>query len=105
MIRFAAPLTAAALLAAPAAADSTQKAMELGSVLAAEEPCGLAYDPEGIDRWIAANVAADDMGFASTLSLMTRGMARDVAGMSESARRAHCAQTARVARSFGFIAE
>lgn len=104
MIRFAAPAFAAAL-ALPAAADSTQKALELGAVLAAEQPCGLEFDPKGIDRWIEANIAADDMNFAPMLALMTKGAEREVAAMSASALRARCAQTARVARSFGFIAE
>jgi energy-converting hydrogenase Eha subunit B len=109
MTRFA-PALATALAAAfafPAAASASSMilANQLGSVLGSEEGCGLAFDQDAIEAWIEANVAADDMGFAGTLGLMSKGQARQIGDMTESERRAHCAQTRRVARSFGFIAE
>ena len=95
---------AAALLAQPAAADADRIALELGSMLAAEEPCGLAFDHDAIGDWIDAQVDADDMGFAGNLAMMTQGQAFQIGRMSDSQRAAHCAQTRRVARSMGFTA-
>jgi len=99
-------VAAAAVVATGAAAQSMKSmntAMELGGMLASEEPCGLAYDHAAIERYIEQHVPADDMGFASTLSLMTAGQAVQIEDMSPSAKAAHCAQIRRVARANGFI--
>lgn len=39
--------------------------IELGRVLAAEQPCGLRYDQEAISAFIAKRVPADDLSFMS----------------------------------------
>lgn len=83
--------------------DSMQLAQNLGSVLASEEFCGLQYDQDAIRQFIESHVRADDMGFNSTLELMTGGVRYELEQMSASAKTAHCAQTARVARSYKFI--
>ena len=93
-----------ALISSPVAAqDSIQLALELGSVLGSEQACGLKYDQEAIRAFIDKRVNADDMGFAGQLDLFTRGAARGFDRMTASAKTAHCAQTSRVAKSFGFI--
>jgi hypothetical protein len=78
-------------------------ANDLGALLASEEPCGLAFDHDAIDRYIDSHVDAADMGFASQLSSMTRLAARDLEQHSESHRRAHCRAMERSARHHGFI--
>jgi hypothetical protein len=83
--------------------DSFAIATNLGSVIASEEVCGLTYNQDAIARYIEDNVPADDMGFASTLNLMTDGAGYQISSMSESAKTAHCAQTRRVAKSYGFV--
>lgn len=82
---------------------SMQVASMLGTMLAAEEMCGLTYDLDAIDRFIDDKVAADDMDFAGTLRLMTAGAGHQHSGMSEAEARAHCRQIARSARANGFI--
>ncbi len=52
-----------------------QIATELGSVLAAEEICGLTYDQAAIGAFIDKTVPADAMGFAANLQMMTDGAA------------------------------
>lgn len=85
--------------------DSMTTAMELGSVLASEEACSLTFDQAAIERFIEGNVAPDDMGFASTLQMMTEGTRYQIGSMSISAKTAHCSQIRRVARANGFIAD
>lgn len=100
-------IAAAAVVAATTAAAQSMKSMDtaiaLGDMLASEGPCGLAYDHAAIERHIERHVPADDMGFASSLSLMTVGQAAQIEDMSPSAKAAHCAQIRRVARANGFI--
>ncbi|AQZ51933.1 hypothetical protein [Martelella mediterranea] len=83
--------------------EMMQLAQNLGDVLASEEPCGLTYDQDAIAAFIADKVPADDMGFNSDLSTMTMGASYMFANMSGSQKTAHCAQTERVAKSYGFI--
>lgn len=78
-------------------------ATDLGSVIGSEEPCGLTYNQEAIEKFIDNKVPGDDMGFTSMLSMMTDGTALQIKDMSTSAKTAHCRQIKRVAKSYGFI--
>ena len=82
--------------------ESMNIASNLGSVLASEEKCGLSYSQPAIETYIDKNVPADDMGFASTLSMMTQGHEVQIEEMSPSALTAHCSQINRVSKSYGF---
>jgi hypothetical protein len=77
-------------------------ALSLGSTLAGEKPCGLDYDQAAIQRYIGKNVSEQDMEFPSILNMMVQGSASQISSMSTSTRTAFCAQTERVARSYGF---
>ena len=83
--------------------ESMTLAQHLGSALAAETFCGLSHDQAAISDFIAKHVKRDDLGFASTVNLMTGGMQEEQKSMSPSSKTAYCSQTARVARSYGFI--
>ncbi len=83
--------------------DSSDVALQLGTILAAEEICGLKYDHEMIAAYIDKAVAADDMSFASTLQLLTEGKKFQQKNMSEAAKAAHCTQIRRTAKANGFI--
>jgi hypothetical protein len=85
-----------------AAKDSTQTAMELGSVLASEELCGLTYDQKEIENFIVDHIDENDMGFSSTLETMTMGSKFQFENLSTSQRTARCVQIRRVAKKFGF---
>lgn len=98
----AAIIAALATIAQAQSMGSMSTANELGSILASEEKCGLSYKPEAIEAYIAKKVKDDDMGFASTLSMMTQGNAVQIEEMSKSALVAHCSQVKRVAKSYGF---
>ncbi|ELT50989.1 hypothetical protein [Brucella intermedia] len=82
---------------------SSQLANRLGSVLASEEACGLTYDQGAIEKFISANVAADDMSFPSMLDVMTNGNRVSLERMSPSQKTAHCTQVRRVAKSYKFV--
>lgn len=82
--------------------ERSQLAMDLGSVLASEEPCGLTYSSGAIEKFIDQKVPADDMGFPSELSMMTSGAEFQIKEMTPAAKTAHCRQIKRVAKSFGF---
>lgn len=99
-------LTAAALaMVTPAAAadSSMETAMQLGTVIAAEEPCGLSYDQAAIEAFIDKKVKATDLDFASSLEMVTSGQAFQIKKMSKSALTAHCAQIRRAAKAYKFI--
>lgn len=83
--------------------ESLQLANALGNVLASEEPCGLRYDQAAIAEFVANKVNAEDLGFASSLNMQTMGAKVMITEMSESQKTAHCAQTTRVAKTYGFI--
>lgn len=83
--------------------DSMSLANELGSIIASEEICGLAYDQPAISAFIESKVSASDMAFPSTLTVMIQGNAVQLEGMTPSAKTAHCTQVRRVAKSYGFI--
>jgi len=83
--------------------ESMQKAQELGSLLASEEMCGFVYDQDSISSWIDQNTDASDMGFASTLAMMTDGAKFQFSSMNDSSKTAHCRSIERTAKHFGFI--
>ena len=83
--------------------DSMRLATDLGDVLASEEFCGLTYDQDAISTFIESKVKADDMSFTSTLRMMTDGVRYGLADMTDSQKTAHCRQTERVAKAYGFI--
>lgn len=95
----------ATLAAGPALAQksSTTVARELGSLLASEAYCGLAYDQAAVAAYIDAQVDPSEMGFASTLEIMISGAEYDLDGKSPSAKTAHCSAVTRSARHYGFI--
>lgn len=91
-------------VATPAAAQSSMEvAMQLGSVLASEEPCNLTYDQAAIEAFIDKKVKATDLDFAGTLVMMTKGQEFQIKSMSKSALTAHCTQVRRTAKAFKFI--
>jgi hypothetical protein len=83
--------------------NSMMRASELGNVIASEELCGLTLDQTGIEAWIAANVAKDDLSFAGNLQTMTMGQEFQQRDMSASAKIAHCAAIKQAAGAMGLI--
>lgn len=83
--------------------SSTTIALELGSVLAAEKSCGLKYNQKEIESFIFKNIDESDMGFPSSLEIMTSGSRYQFDSMGASQRTAHCAQIKRVAKKYKFI--
>ena len=83
--------------------QSMQVATALGSIIASEQYCGLAYDQGAIAAYIESKVPADDMSFPSTLQMMVAGAEFRFDEMSASAKTAHCTQISRVAKSYNFI--
>ncbi len=100
-----AALIVVAMMAATTASakDTTTLALNLGSVLAAEEGCGLEYDQAAIAAFIQKSVPADDRGFPSTLNMMTDGSKVQFDRMTTSSKTAHCAQIKRLAKTYGFV--
>lgn len=98
-------LVALALVTATAAhaQNSITLALQLGSVLASEEPCGMTFDQAAIAAFIESKVKATDLDFPSTLNMMTQGQEVQIRDMSKSALTAHCTQVRRLAKSYKFI--
>lgn len=83
--------------------ERMQLANSLGSLLAAESLCGLAYDQSAIQAFIDQKVPADDLRFAPELQMMTNGAKYQQQDMSASMKTALCRQMQRAAKSYGFI--
>jgi hypothetical protein len=90
------------LSASAYAEDSSDLALALGTVLGSEEFCGLHYDQAAIQSFITKRVSPDDMDFPPLLESMTNGTEVGNRSKSNSAKTAHCAQIARIAKSYGF---
>jgi hypothetical protein len=82
---------------------SMSRAQELGAVLGSEKLCDLTLDQAGIEAWIAANVASDDMSFATNLQTMTMGQEFQQQSMTASSKTAHCAAVRQSAQTMGLI--
>ena len=98
--------TVAAICATTATAqnlDGMMRANELATVIGSEALCDLTLDPAGIEAWIAANVAPDDLSFASQLQTMTMGQEFNQRNMTASAKIAHCAAVRQTAGTMGLI--
>jgi len=78
-------------------------AISLGSVLASEKPCDLVFDQRAVERFIEQRVRATDIEFPSNLMAMRSSYLRQIAGLDQTAKTAHCAQIRRLAKSFGFV--
>lgn len=96
---------AVAILSVPASSQDIQVARKLGSLIAAEEFCGLSYNQEAIAAFISSEVPAEDMDFASMLNTMTMGAGFNQENMTASGKTAHCTQMQRVAKTYGFVVE
>jgi hypothetical protein len=98
-------ILAASLMVAATGAhaeDSTALQVQLSSLLAAEDACSMTYDQDAIQRFIEKHVAADDLDFAATLPVMTRGQQVQVEQMTDSGKHAFCIQQTRAAKALGF---
>ncbi|WP_298981590.1 signal recognition particle [uncultured Roseibium sp.] len=80
--------------------DRSELAFALGSILAAEDFCGLTFNQAAIEAFIGENVPAGDMHFSAQLWLLTNGSKESLKVMSESQLTAHCSQTRRVAAEY-----
>lgn len=99
-------LTCALFLPTIAEAQSMESmtlAKDLGSLLAAEDYCGLKYDPAAIQAFIDEKADPSDMGFASNLQAMTSAQEFSLEAQGEAAKVAHCHAIERSAKHFGFI--
>lgn len=106
MKRLALAALALACLAAPSAAASTDSFMlanELGTLLAAEEICELAFDQAAIADFIDAKVEADDLGFGAMLRTQVQGSGIMLKDQTASERTAFCTQQRRAAKALGFV--
>jgi hypothetical protein len=85
------------------AEDSSAVQLQLSTLLAAENECGMIYDQDAIQQFIDKKVSADDLDFASSLAMMSRGQQAQVEQMSDSGKFAFCAQQRRVAKKLNFV--
>lgn len=77
--------------------------IHLGTILAAEQPCGFSYDQSAIKKYIAENVPASSISFPATLMRWTEAQKSDVSDLVGAEKSAYCAATEHTAKSFGFI--
>lgn len=108
-MRTAACAFAFCAIAATAAAMDDLEAItiagSLGSVIAAENACGLTFDQSAISAYITETVPPDRMDFASLLQTQVLGQEAMLTDMTESGLTAHCTAITQSARHFGFIAD
>ena len=96
------------LLASPAHADyipAMAAATDLGSVLAAEQGCGLSLSRQAVEAYIEAKVDPAEMQFAMWLDMMTKGTEVQLRTMPPLRLAAFCKATSRSAEHFGLLAD
>jgi hypothetical protein len=76
--------------------------LELYTMLASEEACGLHYDQAAIERFMTKSFKPDDDVFA-VMGSAVAGNKRLVDGMTGSTLTAHCVQVRRYAKQYGFV--
>ena len=86
-------------------AQNYMSARELATILAAEGPCGFAYDPAALEAFIDSRVGAENTGFLATLSVPLGAAKLRMEQMSGSEKVVYCRQAGRNAQAFGFLAE
>lgn len=102
-LRLSIALAFSASVASGQSFDSMMRATELGTVLAAEDLCGLSFNQGAVADWIDNNTDPSDMGFPGTLQMMVEGSKFQNSEMTGSVLTAHCRSVERTARHFGFI--
>ena len=78
---------------------------QMAEMLLAEERCDLAFSPEGVDRYIATKVPADDLAFNERLRRnmdVSRAVDEAPTGAQKAAM---CGHAERFARAAGFLVE
>jgi hypothetical protein len=93
-------LLATTIAAAPAKAMDDN---ELYTLLGSEEPCGLHYDQDAIERLINKYFKPDDTSVINMMSSQVSGTKIEVQQMSASTLTAHCVQVRRAAKHYGLI--
>jgi hypothetical protein len=76
---------------------------ELYTLLGSEEPCGLHYDQNAIERLISKYFKPDDTSVINMMSTMVSGNKIAAQQMSASTLTAHCTQVRRAAKHYGLI--
>ncbi|PRD42347.1 signal recognition particle [Phyllobacterium phragmitis] len=82
---------------------SMKVANELGTIIASEKFCDLAFNQSAIEAYIEKHVDAGDTGFAPTMNLMISGQEYELNEMKGSAKTAHCMQVRRSAKANGLL--
>lgn len=98
---------ALAMTTGPVFADALEnlsKGMALGTLIASEDYCGMAFDQSAIERWIGENVPATAMDFPQLMEMGRTGEEYERQDRTDSAKTAHCAAMRQTARHYGFIA-
>ncbi|NKX16146.1 hypothetical protein [Brucella pseudogrignonensis] len=96
-------LLASSAIASSANFDEQKVANDLGTVLAAEEACGLSYDQDAIQKYVTEIVPSDVTSFPGTLGLWTRTRKDQMQTMTGSEKTAQCASIKSIAKTYGFI--
>lgn len=84
-------------------AAARELAITLGSLLAAEEFCGLSYNQDVISTFITTNVPPDRMDFAGMLHSHTSLGEFMLSDMTASAKTAHCTSITQTAKYLNFL--
>lgn len=90
-------------IASAANFDEQKVANDLGTVLAAEDVCGLSYDQDAIQKYVTEIVPSDVTSFPGTLGLWTRTRKDQMQTMTGSEKTAQCTSIKNIAKSYGFL--
>ena len=95
------------MIATPARADEARETFvkDLGTIMAAEKPCGLIYVRAAIEALIGQHIAPTDMSFPRELEMRTWISKGHLEELTESALFAHCFQISRLAKQHKLINE
>lgn len=94
---------ASAADAQTAADRAAQAALDLGSALGAERPCGLTYDPAKVSSFIKSRIPPGDAYIAGAMTTASSATKAQIGEMSATEKLAYCQVMERSARASGLL--
>lgn len=85
------------------AGETTKFAIDLATILPAEQLCGMKFKPEQIAAFISTRIPVDNISFPNELIYWTQRQKKTIATLSTSEQTAYCAQVSRISRFYKFV--
>lgn len=84
------------------AGETTKFAIDLATILPAEQLCGVKFKPEQIAAFISTRIPVDNISFPNELIYWTQRQKKTIATLTSAEQTAYCVQVSRISRFYKF---